>query len=209
MISVKDLTLTLINTIVLDHVSAEFAEGTVTGLVGRNGSGKTVLMKCICGFFKPDSGSVSVGGKIVGRDMDFPEDLGIIIEAPGFLGHFSGYENLKLLAMIRHRIGKKGIYDAMELVGLDPKSKKRVAKYSLGMKQKLGIAQAVMENPSMIILDEPMNSLDSSSVEDVRKLILQWKSQGKTIILSSHNQEDISMLCDKTYYMKDGKIIDG
>ena len=106
MISVKDLTLTLNNTIVLDHVSAEFAEGTVTGLVGRNGSGKTVLMKCICGFFKPDSGSVSVGGKIVGRDMDFPEDLGIIIEAPGFLGHFSGYENLKLLAMIRHRIGK-------------------------------------------------------------------------------------------------------
>ena len=111
--------------------------------------------------------------------------------------------------MIRHRIGKKEIYDAMELVGLDPKSKKRVAKYSLGMKQKLGIAQAVMENPSMIILDEPMNSLDSSSVEDVRKLILQWKSQGKTIILSNHNQEDISMLCDKTYYMKDGKIIDG
>ena len=150
MISVKDLTLTLNNTIVLDHVSAEFAEGTVTGLVGRNGSGKTVLMKCICGFFKPD-----------------------------------------------------------RLVGLDPKSKKRVAKYSLGMKQKLGIAQAVMEDPSMIILDEPMNSLDSSSVEDVRKLILQWKSQGKTIILSSHNQEDISMLCDKTYYMKDGKIIDG
>ena len=149
------------------------------------------------------------GEKIVGRDMDFPEDLGIIIEAPGFLGHFSGYENLKLLAMIRHRIGKKEIYDAMELVGLDPKSKKRVAKYSLGMKQKLGIAQAVMEDPSMIILDEPMNSLDSSSVEDVRKLILQWKSQGKTIILSSHNQEDISMLCDKTYYMKDGKIIDG
>ena len=187
MISVKDLTLTLNNTIVLDHVSAEFAEGAVTGLVGRNGSGKTVLMKCICGFFKPDSGSVSVGGKIVGRDMDFPEDLG----------------------MIRHRIGKKEIYDAMELVGLDPKSKKRVAKYSLGMKQKLGIAQAVMEDPSMIILDEPMNSLDSSSVEDVRKLILQWKSQGKTIILSSHNQEDISTLCDKTYYMKDGKIIDG
>src|SRR5699024_3508460 len=111
-----------------------------TGLVGRNGSGKTVLMKCICGFFKPDSGSVSVGGKIVGRDMDFPEDLGIIIEAPGFLGHFSVYENLKLLAMIRYRICKKEIYDAMELVGLDPKSKKRVAKYSLGMKQKLGIA---------------------------------------------------------------------
>lgn len=208
MITVKDLTLTLNDTVVLDHVSAEFEKGTITGLVGRNGSGKTVLMKCICGFFKPDEGTVSVGDKIVGKDMDFPEDLGIIIESPGFLGHFSGYENLKLLAMIRRKIGKKEIYEAMELVGLDPRSKKRVAKYSLGMKQKLGIAQAIMEDPSLIILDEPMNSLDSASVEEVRKLILQWKSQGKTIILSSHNKDDIAMLCDKTYFMKNGKVAD-
>lgn len=208
MITVKDLTLTLNDTVVLDHVSVEFEKGTITGLVGRNGSGKTVLMKCICGFFKPDEGTVSVGDKIVGKDMDFPEDLGIIIESPGFLGHFSGYENLKLLAMIRRKIGKKEIYEAMELVGLDPRSKKRVAKYSLGMKQKLGIAQAIMEDPSLIILDEPMNSLDSASVEEVRKLILQWKSQGKTIILSSHNKDDIAMLCDKTYFMKNGKVAD-
>lgn len=208
MITVKDLTLTLNDTVVLDHVSAEFEKGTITGLVGRNGSGKTVLMKCICGFFKPDEGTVSVGDKIVGKDMDFPEDLGIIIESPGFLGHFSGYENLKLLAMIRRKIGKKEIYEAMELVGLDPRSKKRVAKYSLGMKQKLGIAQAIMEDPSLIILDEPMNSLDSASVEEVRKLILHWKSQGKTIILSSHNKDDIAMLCDKTYFMKNGKVAD-
>lgn len=209
MITVKDLTLTLNDTVVLDHVSAEFEKGTITGLVGRNGSGKTVLMKCICGFFKPDEGTVSVGDKIVGKDMDFPEDLGIIIESPGFLGHFSGYENLKLLAMIRRKIGKKEIYEAMELVGLDPRSKKRVAKYSLGMKQKLGIAQAIMEDPSLIILDEPMNSLDSASVEEVRKLILHWKSQGKTIILSSHNKDDIAMLCDKTYFMKGGRMEDG
>lgn len=208
MITVKDLTLTLNDTVVLDHVSAEFEKGTITGLVGRNGSGKTVLMKCICGFFKPDEGTVSVGDKIVGKDMDFPEDLGIIIESPGFLGHFSGYENLKLLAMIRRKIGKKEICEAMELVGLDPRSKKRVAKYSLGMKQKLGIAQAIMEDPSLIILDEPMNSLDSASVEEVRKLILHWKSQGKTIILSSHNKDDIAMLCDKTYFMKNGKVAD-
>ncbi len=209
MITVKDLTLTLNDTVVLDHVSVEFEKGTITGLVGRNGSGKTVLMKCICGFFKPDEGTVSVGDKIVGKDMDFPEDLGIIIESPGFLGHFSGYENLKLLAMIRRKIGKKEIYEAMELVGLDPRSKKRVAKYSLGMKQKLGIAQAIMEDPSLIILDEPMNSLDSASVEEVRKLILHWKSQGKTIILSSHNKDDIAMLCDKTYFMKGGRMEDG
>lgn len=208
MISVTNLTLSLSNGIVLDNINAEFEKGSITGLVGRNGSGKTVLMKCICGFFKPNTGTISVGGKIVGRDMDFPEDLGIIIESPGFLGNFSGYENLKMLAMIRHKIGKKEISASMELVGLDPNSKKKVSKYSLGMKQRLGIAQAIMEDPNVIILDEPMNSLDSSSVEDVRKLILHLKAQGKSIILSSHNKEDIAMLCDKTYFMRDGKIVD-
>lgn len=208
MITVTGLTLSLGNDIVLDNINAEFEEGTITGLIGRNGSGKTVLMKCICGFFKPDAGTVSVGEKVVGKDMDFPEDLGIIIESPGFLGNFSGYDNLKLLAMIRNKIGKKEIFKSMELVGLNPKSKKKVSKYSLGMKQKLGIAQAIMENPSIIILDEPMNSLDSSSVEDMRKLILELKTQGKTVILSSHNKEDIATLCDKTYFMKDGKFVD-
>lgn len=208
MISVTSLTLSLNNCLVLDNINAKFEQGSITGLIGRNGSGKTVLMKCICGFFKPDVGTISVGGKVVGRDVDFPEDLGIIIESPGFLGNFSGYENLNMLAMIRHKIGKKEISASMELVGLDPKSKKKVSKYSLGMKQRLGISQAIMEDPNVIILDEPMNSLDVSSVEDVREIILRLKSKGKTIILSSHNKEDIDMLCDKTYFMKDGKIVD-
>ena len=159
----------------LSNVSIEFERGKIYGIVGRNGSGKTVLFKTIIGFLKPTSGRVFVGGKEIGKDTDFADNIGIIIETPGFLSSYSGYKNLEYLASIKNRIGKKEIKESMERVGLDANSKKKVGKYSLGMRQRLGIAQAIMENPDILILDEPMNGLDNQGVEDVREILLNLK----------------------------------
>ena len=192
--------------IALSNISVEFERGKIYGIVGRNGSGKTVLFKTIIGFLRPDSGRVVVDGKEIGRDTDFADNVGIIIETPGFLNSYNGYKNLEYLASIKNRIGKKEIKESMERVGLDPDSKKKVGKYSLGMRQRLGIAQAIMENPDILILDEPMNGLDKQGVEDVRKILLHLKDEGKTIILASHNKEDIEVLCDEVYEMDHGKL---
>lgn len=191
---------------VLDNVSLEIEKGKIYGLVGRNGSGKTVLMKCICGLIKPTSGEVKVAGKTVGKDVDIPEDIGVIIETPGFIPNYSGFKNLKLLASVRNKISNEEIRKNMEIVGLDPKSRKHVGKYSLGMRQKLGIAQAIMEKPKILILDEPMNGLDNESVAVVRKILKEQAENGATIILASHNREDIDVLCDKVYTMDHGVI---
>lgn len=191
---------------VLDNVSLEIEKGKIYGLVGRNGSGKTVLMKCICGLIKPTSGEVKVAGKTVGKDVDIPEDIGVIIETPGFIPNYSGFKNLKLLASVRNKISNEEIRKSMEIVGLDPKSRKHVGKYSLGMRQKLGIAQAIMEKPKILILDEPMNGLDNESVAVVRKILKEQAENGATIILASHNREDIDVLCDKVYTMDHGVI---
>lgn len=192
--------------IALSNVSIEFEKGKIYGIVGRNGSGKTVLFKTIIGFLKPTSGRVIVGGKEIGKDTDFADNIGIIIETPGFLSSYSGYKNLEYLANIKNIIGKKEIKESMERVGLDPNSKKKVGKYSLGMRQRLGIAQAIMENPDILILDEPMNGLDNQGVEDVREILLNLKDEGKSIILASHNKEDIEVLCDEVYEMDHGKL---
>ena len=189
---------------VLHSVSRNFAPGMIHGIVGNNGSGKTVLMKCICGFLFPTEGEVTVNGKVVGRDMDFPPDLGIIIETPGFLPGLTGIKNLELLASLRGKIGLREIADSIRRVGLDPNMKKPVGKYSLGMRQRLGIAQAIMENPSLLILDEPFNGLDKQGVLDIRKLIKGLKTEGKTILLASHNQMDIDELCDTVCEMDAG-----
>ena len=191
---------------VLHEVSRDFEEGKIHGIVGNNGSGKTVLMKCICGFLRPDKGSILVRGKQVGRDMDFPDDMGIIIETPGFLPKMSGSKNLALLASLRRRIDREAIRRSIERVGLDPDSKKPVGKYSLGMRQRLGIAQAIMENPSLLILDEPLNGLDKTGAADMRALIKELRSQGKTVILASHNQTDIDELCDTVCEMDAGVL---
>ena len=177
--------------------------GKIYGVVGNNGSGKTVLMKCICGFMLPDSGKIYVGGQQVGRDCDFPDSLGIIIETPGFLPYLTGYQNLKILASLKAKIGKKEIIDALEKVGLKPTLRKPVSKYSLGMRQRLGIAQAIMEDPAVLILDEPFNGLDKTGVEEIRKLLLSLKERGKTILLASHNAQDIEVLCDDVHDMED------
>ena len=193
--------------VVLKNVSISFEKGQIHGIVGRNGSGKTVLFKCICGLMHPEEGVIFVNGKRVGRDVDMPEDIGAIIEAPGFLPNYSGYKNLRFLANIRRKIGKEEILNVLRTVGLDPESRKHVGKYSLGMRQRLGIAQAIMEDPEILILDEPMNGLDNAGVQDIRALLLELKAQGKTILLASHNHEDIAALCDTVHEMDGGVLL--
>lgn len=191
----------------LRGISISFEKGKIHGIVGRNGSGKTVMMKCICGLMHPDSGKITVNGKVIGKEVDIANDIGAIIEAPGFLPNYSGYRNLKFLADIKRVIGKQEIYVAMKTVGLDPDSGKHVGKYSLGMRQRLGLAQAIMENPSILILDEPMNGLDRKGVEEMRELLLSFREQGKTVLLASHNREDIDILCDTVQEMEDGTFL--
>ena len=206
-VRVEQVTKTYGKDTVLDGVSVNFEAGKIHGIIGRNGSGKTMLFKTICGFVRPTSGRVLVDGKQVGKDVDFPQDLGLIIETPGFLPYYSGYKNLKILASLRNRIKDEEIRGAMERVGLDPKLKKSVRKYSLGMNQRLGIAQAIMEGPSLLVLDEPMNGLDNQGVQDMRELFKELREEGKTILLASHNREDIETLCDTVMEMDHGRII--
>lgn len=187
---------------VLTDVNLTVEPGEVVGLVGENGSGKTVLMKCVCGFLRPDRGSVTVGGKRVGKDCDFPESLGVIIETPGFLPYRSGYRNLKTLAALRGRIGKREIDEALRAVGLYESRRKAVAKYSLGMRQRLGIAQAIMEDPAVLVLDEPFNGLDKAAAARVRAILLALRDRGKAILLASHNPLDIGALCGRILEME-------
>ena len=189
---------------VLKDVSRSFERGRIHGIVGNNGSGKTVLMKCICGFLIPDSGSITVNGERVGVDVDFPRDMGLIIETPGFLPNMTGVKNLEILASLNKKIELEEIAAAIRRVGLDPLMKKPVGKYSLGMRQRLGIAQAIMEDPTLLILDEPLNGLDKHGVREMRQLIKGLKEQGKTILLASHNQGDIDELCDTVCEMDAG-----
>jgi len=204
MIELIHLTKTFGGDEVLHGVTAMFPSGQIHGIVGRNGSGKTVLMKCVCGFLRPTAGRVLVDGREVGKDMDFPESLGAIIETPGFLPHLTGLQNLRLLASLRGRIGEAQIQSSLCRVGLDPSLKKPVGKYSLGMRQRLGIAQAIMEDPEILILDEPFNGLDQEGVGQMRELLRQLRGQGKTILLASHIQSDIDTLCDTVWHMEAG-----
>ncbi|MCM1167479.1 MAG: ATP-binding cassette domain-containing protein [Lachnospiraceae bacterium] len=206
MIEIRDLNLTLQKNQILRDVSIKFEREKIHGLIGRNGSGKTMLMKCICGFVKPTSGGIFVGGKQIGKDRDFPESTGIIIETPGFIPYYSGFKNLKLLADLRGKITKEDIRKTMEQVGLDPNLKRHVRKYSLGMLQRLGLAQAIMEDPDLLILDEPMNGLDKDGVHDMRQYLLDLRAQGKTILIASHSAEDIDVLCDTVCEMDKGKL---
>ena len=205
-IDIKNVSLRIGKTDILKSINISFEEGRIHGLIGRNGSGKTMLMKCICGFIRPTSGIITVGGKQIGKDIDFPENMGIIIEAPGFIPYYSGYKNLKLLAGLRGKIGKNEIIKSMEQVGLDPYLKRHVRKYSLGMRQRLGLAQAIMENPDLLILDEPMSGLDKEGVSDMRGYLKLFREQVKTILLASHSAEDISILCDTVCEMDKGML---
>ena len=206
MIKVENVTKKLGDTVVLNNISVAFDDKKIHGLVGRNGSGKTMLMKCICGFVPVTSGRITVNDKEIGKDIDVPESCGIIIETPGFLPEYSGYRNLKFLADIKGNVKKEAIMDAIRSVGLDPSSKKHVGKYSLGMRQRLGLAQAIMEDPDLLILDEPMNGLDKEGVSDMRKYLIDLKNKGKTLIIASHSTEDIETLCDTVFEMEKGSL---
>ena len=191
---------------VLKDVSLRCESGKIYGLVGHNGSGKTVLFKIICGFLSCDEGTVSVDGKIMGKDKDMLTEAGIIIEDPGYLRNWSAYHNLEFLYTIRNKKDKAYLYSVLKKVGLDPKMKRPVGKFSLGMRQRFAIAQAIMEDPGILIVDEPMNGLDKNGVEEIRRLLLQMKQENKLIILASHNREDIDVLCDEVYEMEDGVL---
>ena len=199
MVKVEGLSKEFRGEMILQDVNITLERGKIYGLVGMNGSGKTVFMKCLCGFLKPTTGKVTVDGKEVGKEIDFPQDLGLMIETPGFIPYMSGKSNLKNLALIRNQIGNYEIEEALRSVGLDPNLKKHVSKYSLGMRQRLGIAQAIMEKPRLLILDEPFNGLDVQGVKDIRELLMSLQKQGVTILLASHYDEDIRTLCEEVY----------
>jgi hypothetical protein len=207
MIEVNNVSLILNKYTILDDVSVKAGKGEAVGLIGGNGSGKTMLMKCICGFNTMFTGEITVKGKRIGKDVEFAPDTGFIIETPGFIPYMTGYENLKVLAGIKKIIGKKEIREYMKFVGLDPDNKRSVKKYSLGMRQRLGLAQALMENPDVLILDEPFNGLDKGMAERMRDVLVDEKRKGKTILLASHNEHDIDYICDRIYEIDGGRII--
>ena len=206
MVKVEGLSKEFRGEMILQDVNITLERGKIYGLVGMNGSGKTVFMKCLCGFLKPTTGKVTVDGKEVGKEIDFPQDLGLMIETPGFIPYMSGKSNLKNLALIRNQIGNYEIEEALRSVGLDPNLKKHVSKYSLGMRQRLGIAQAIMEKPRLLILDEPFNGLDVQGVKDIRELLMSLQKQGVTILLASHYDEDIRTLCEEVYLVREHRI---
>lgn len=208
MIYVNNVSLKIQKDVILSDIDLHVEKGKITGLVGRNGCGKTMLMKCITGFVKPTQGEVIFDGKKIGDEIDFPKNTGIIIETPTFVPYYSGYKNLMELAMLQKKIGKAEVEEVLKQVGLYEARHKLVRKYSLGMRQRLGIAQALMENPETLILDEPMNGLDNECVALVRGILADLKKQGKTILLVSHNAEDIRVLCDVIYEMDKGRMIE-
>ncbi|WP_301292778.1 ATP-binding cassette domain-containing protein, partial [Paenibacillus tyrfis] len=192
--------------IILDNISLSLEKGQIYGFWGRNGSGKTMLFRAISGLIKVDHGQIIVFGKTLHKEISFPESVGVIIESPSFWNDYTGYNNLKVLASIKKLISDEEIKDALTRVGLDPKDSRSVRKYSLGMKQRLGIAQAIMEKPDLIILDEPTNALDDDGIEQIRTILLEEKKRGATILIASHNKDDLRILADYSYRMSEGKL---
>lgn len=204
----------------VNHISKQFREGmalkdisfsaengSILGFVGHNGSGKTVLFKCICGFYAVTEGEIRINDRLVGIGEDMPRNIAFTIEEPAFHGEYSGRKNLELLYELRHKRNPEYIRKTMETVKLDYMSKKKVSKYSLGMKQRLAIAQVLMEDMPILIMDEPMNGLDRSGIREVRELILEEKRKGKIILLASHNSADIEYLCDTVYELENGEMV--
>lgn len=191
---------------ILNNINLEIKKGETIGVIGSNGSGKSVLFKVICGFISPDNGATYIRGLKLGDNIDFPEDVGVFINEPGYISIFNGFKNLKFLADINNKIDDKKIKMTMEKVGLNPNNKAKVQDYSLGMKQKLGIAQAIMEDQDIIVLDEPFNALDYKTYDDIKNIIKSLKDEGRTILLTSHNFEDIEQLCDSIYIIEEGEL---
>lgn len=207
-LSVKNLTKEIKNNLILDDINLDLNKGKIYGFKGKNGSGKTMLFRAICGLINPTKGEIHIGNKKLGQEISFPESVGVIIEYPGFLPDFTGIQNLKMLAELTGKIGEKEIREMILAVGLNPDDKKKFKKYSLGMKQRLGIAQALMEEPDLIILDEPTNALDSEAVELVKNLLIKMKEKNKLILIASHDKEDLEFLSDEIFAIESGKIVE-
>lgn len=205
-ISLKQVSKSFSGRRVLYGISLNVEKGSTVGIVGANGSGKSVLFNLICGFLIPDRGQVCVRGQVLGKGRDFPENMGVLINSPGFIGLNTGLQNLRYLAGIRGVAGDKEIRSAMQKVGLDPEDKTKVEHYSLGMKQKLGIAQAIMENQDILILDEPFNALDYKTCNDIKEIIRILQAEGRTILMTSHNYDDLETLCTHIYAIDEGKL---
>lgn len=207
-IKIEDLSKSIKGALILDNISITLTSGNIYGLRGKNGSGKTMLMRAMSGLLIPDSGSVIINGKTLHKDISFPESIGILIENPSFLPQYTGFKNLKLLAGLTGNISDDEIRIALDRVGLDPEDKRTYRKYSLGMKQKLGIANAIMGDPDIIILDEPINALDEESVKKIKKVLLEIRDKDKLIIIACHDREELEYLSDIIYEIKDGSIVD-
>lgn len=205
-VEVINVSKTIGNIKILDNINFNLEKGKIYGFFGRNGSGKTMLFRAICGLIKPTLGEIKINGKTLHRDISFPESVGVIIESPGFWNHYTGFENLKMLASIKQLITDAEIKQALVKVGLDPEDKRTFKKYSLGMKQRLAIAQAIMEQPDLLVLDEPTNALDEEGVELTRKILLEEKNRGATILIASHNKADIEILSDLKFRISDGML---
>lgn len=191
---------------ILDNITLTIQSGKVTGLKGINGSGKTMMMRLIAGLIYASSGSVSIDNKILGKDVAFPQNIGIMLENPAFLNRYNGYDNLRIIADIRNTINENRIQEVMNLVGLDKNGKKKYGKFSLGMKQRLGIAAAIMEYPSILLLDEPTNALDESGIEMVREIIFSERERGATVIVSSHDSDFLESVSECIVEIQEGKI---
>ena len=207
-LSIQDVVKRFQTATVLDHINLEIEQGSVHGLVGRNGCGKTMILKCICGMVPVTEGKILYRGKEIGKDIEMPDHLGALIESPGFLEDYNAVWNLRFLASMSGKPDVGYLKDLIRQVGLDPESKLKVGKYSMGMKQRLGIAQAIMDKPELLLLDEPMNGLDNHGVDEMRRLFKTLKEQGTTIIIASHIAEDIQILCDAVTYMDHGRIVE-
>ena len=209
-IEIKNVTKIIKKTKVIDSVSLKFEGGKIYGLSGKNGSGKTMLMRLISGLIYPTTGEIIINDKILGRDCSFPKSIGLLIENPAFLTDYTAYENLKMLnGMVGKKLSKEEILDVIESVGLDPKDKRKYYKFSLGMKQRLGIAAAIMGKPEVILLDEPINAIDVDGVSEIRNLIRDLRDEDRVIVIACHDKEEMEYMADEIIYMKDGKIVKG
>lgn len=206
-IKIENVNKSIKKAVILKDINLSFEGGKVYGLKGKNGSGKTMLMRAICGLITPDSGTIDINGKVLGKDISFPESIGVLIENPAFISNYTGFKNLKVLSSIQGKIGDEDIRKALEEIGLDPDDKRTFKKYSLGMKQKLGIAAAIMEKPDIVILDEPINALDEASVENVRSILAKQKERGAIIIIACHDKSELEELSDEIIEISDGKIV--
>lgn len=207
-IKLSDVSKKFKNKLLYENVNLTVNEGECVGIVGSNGSGKSVLFKLISGLENSDTGSVFVNGAAVGGNRDFPSNIGLFVNQPGYIEYYDGFTNLKLLAEIQNKISDEKIRESMEAIGLNPNDKTKVKNYSAGMKQKLGITQAIMENQEIILLDEPFNALDFQTNADVLKILKKLKEEKKTILLTSHQHEYLEKLCDKLYIILNTRIVE-